>query len=323
MSETMNLGAIRSQVETYLLNTSTDTNSLSWPVSEINGYINEGVLYTQQVTNWFEEFDNIVCTASVSTYTASPRIHQFSRLTWDASFLPQTNEYELDRDDPSWRAAPVNNPFRFYFPQFGQQATIAPYPTPSQNGVSYTFSQELGAVCNMTLVDGVTIDPNISFSQEIGIVIEDQDPNRSVLFFQPDIGNDPFATVDNPTGDLGELIAYSTDELNIGLGYVRLPDTMVNDTDIPQLPAQTHYALAFYATMKCFTREGEFQDVALAQQWFLAYSDWMEAVLENKARWWSTRVRSLEPYEEGSLFAKRLNAIGYPMQLDLKPSYGS
>lgn len=316
----MSLGTIRSQVETYLLNTSTDANSLSWTVAEINGYINEGVLYTQMVTNWFEEFDNVVCTASVSTYTANARVHQFSRLTWDATFLPQTNEYELDRDDPSWRAASPNNPFRFYFPQFGQQATIAPYPTPSQDGVSYSFSQELGVTCSMTLADGVTLDPNISFSQETGVIICDQDPNRSVMFFENDVGNDPF---DTTSQDLGTMIAYSTDELNIGIAYVRNPDVLVNDTDIPQLPAQTHFALVPYAVMKCFTREGEFQDLDLAKQWFLAYSDWMEAVLENKARWWSTRVRSLEPYEEGSLFAKRLNAIGYPMQLDLKPSYGS
>lgn len=130
----------------------------------------------------------------------------------------------------------------------------------------------------------------------------------------------PFSTT---SADLGVVIAYSTDELNIGAAFVRLPDTMVLDTDTPQLPVQCHYALVMYALMKCFVREGEFQDLQLASQWFAAYGDWMEAVLENKSRYWSTRVRSLEPFEEGSLFAQRLNAIGYPLQLDLKPSYGS
>jgi hypothetical protein len=319
LSESLNLGAIRAQVETYLLNTSTDANSLSWGVQEINDYINEGVFYTQQVTGWFEEFSNITCTASVSTYTAANSVYQFQRLTWDRVFLPQTNEYELDRDDPSWRAAPANNPFRFYFPQMGQQYQITPYPTPSQNGVSYTASQETGVVAQL-LNDLGQPDNTYSFSQETGIVIGVSDTNGAIIYFRPDFISNPFTTV---SADVGELQIYSTDELNIGAAVVRIPDTMVLDTDTPQLPVQCHFGLVFWAVMKCFLREGEFQDLELAQVWFQAYGDWMEAVLENKARWWSTRVRSLEPFEEGSLFAQRMNSIGYPLQLDLKPSYGT
>ena len=507
MSESLNLGAIRSQAEIYLLNTSTDTASLSWSIAELNSYINEGVLYTQMMTEWFEEFDNLLCTASVSTYTANPRVHQFQRFTFDAQFMPQTNEYELDRDDPSWRSARPNTPFRFYFPQFGQQPLIVPYPTPKDNGVGYICSLELGAVagmgtegsfvvsdnfirsalgpnytpvsvgpagpsfqivsnqivcesatsdpndfllynvapsadqyaeitlafdfgnnfsslgplvrgsslgCYSLLIGGTGIvtlnrvasgvvtnlgtafgvaisgdtwklsitgstlnvyrngtlyapfsgivdttfatgqpgicgsgylpgtlpnavygtfwqaqvfglseapsvpDPNITFSQETGIVIEDQDPNRSLVLFQVDLPTNPFLSTSR---EYGELIVYSTDENNIGTSYVRLPDTLVLDTDTPQLPVQTHLGLVMYTMMKCFAREGEFQDLALAKSWFDAYADWMESVLENKARWFSTRVRSLEPYENGSLFLKRLNALGYPMQMDLQPSY--
>jgi len=320
VSESLNLGAIRSQVETYLLNTSTDVNSLSWPVSEINSYINEAVLYTQLVTLWFEEFSNITCTATVSTYTAPPTIYQFERLTWDRVFLPQTNEYELDRDDPSWRAAPPNNPFRFYFPQMGQQYQIVPYPTPLQNGVDYSpFSQEVGAVANFLGPDGITPEIGFSFSQENGIVIGVSDTNGAIILFRPDVVANPFTTT---SAELGELVIYSTDELNLGLAYKRLPDLLVVDTDTPQLPIQCHFGLVLYTLMKCFHREGEFQDIDLAMQWFTAYGDWMESVLENKARWWSTRVRSFEPFEEGSLFAQRMNAIGFPLQLDLKPSYG-
>jgi hypothetical protein len=319
MSESLNLGAIRSQVEIYLMNTSIDLNSLSWGATELNGYINEAVLYTQQITGWFEEFANVVCTASVSTYTAPATAYQFARLTWDRVFLPQTNEYELDRDDPSWRLAPANNPFRFYFPQMGQQYQISPYPTPSQNGFSYTMVPELGVTAKFTLADGVTVDSSYQFNQEFGAIIGVADTNGAIIMFRPDFISNPFTTV---SAELGVMCIYSTDELNIGLAFTRIPDLLVIDTDTPQLPAQSHLGLVFYALMKCFMREGEFQDQELAKEWFMVYADWMEAVLENKARWWSTRVRSLEPFEEGSLFAQRLNAIGYPLQLDLKPSYG-
>lgn len=325
MSLSLTLAQIRSEAQAYLMNTSTDLNSLSWSANELNGYINEAVLYTQQVTLWFEEFSNVVCTATtVSTYTAPPSVYQFQRLTWDRVFLPQTNEYELDRDDPSWRLASPNNPFRFYFPQFGQQPLIVPYPTPSQNGISYVASQEFGVVAQL-LNDQALPDNTYFFTQEFGIVIGMADTNGSIILFQPDVVSDPFIPfkgVNASSPDLGELQIYSTDELNLGIAYVRLPDTMVLDADVPQLPVQCHYALVFYTLMKCFVREGEFQDLQTGAQWFAAYGDWMESVLENKARWWSTRVKSLEPYEEGSLFAQRLNAIGFPLQLDLKPSYG-
>ena len=308
------------------MNTSPDVNSLSWSVAELNGYINEAVLYTQQVTQWFEEFANVVCTASQSTYTGPNTVYQYGRITWDRDFLPQTNEYELDRDDPSWRLAKPNiSPYRFYFPQMGQQYQIVPYPTPSQDGYQYApFSQELGVVAEFKNADGTTPDTSYTFNQETGIVIGVADTNGAIIMFRPDVVADPFIPskvtyAANP--DLGELQMYSTDELNIGTSFVRIPDTMVNDADVPQLPAQCHFALVCYAVMKCFVREGEFQDLQLAAQWFQAYGDWIESVLENKARWWATRVRSLEPFEEGSLFAKRLNAIGYPLQIDLQPSY--
>lgn len=301
------------------MNTSTDVNSLSWSIPELNTYINEAVFYTQQVTQWFQEFDNIVLSSGVSPYTASSKVYQFLRMTFDGVFLAQTNEYELDRDDPSWRAAPPNNPFRFYFPQMSQNFQIAPYPTPSQNGYQYTASQETGVVAKFTTADGVTADTGYTFNQEFGIVIGVADMNRAIILFQPDKIANPFTTA---SADLGELVLYNTDELNLGMAFVRIPDTLVLDTDTPQLPVHCHFGLVFYTLMKCFVREGEFQDLQLAGAWFQAYGDWMESVLENKARWWPTRVRSMEPFEEGSLFSKALNAIGLPNQLDLKPSYG-
>jgi hypothetical protein len=319
LSEQLNLGTIRSQVETYLMNTSTDVNSLSWSVAEINSYVNEAVLYTQQICQWFEEFGNIVCTSSQPFYQGPLSAYQYTRLTWDREFLPQTNEYELDRDDPSWRQAPPNNPFRFYFPLMGQQYTIGPYPTPSQNGYQYTASQEFGVVAEFTNADGLTADTSYTFNQEYGIVTGVADTQGAIIMFRPDVIANPFTQV---SPDVGELQVYSTDELNIGAAYVRIPDTLVLDTDTPQLPVHCHFALVMYAMMKCFTREGEFQDLDLAKAWFMAYGDWMESVLENKGRWWATRVRSLEPFEPGSLFSKRLMAVGYPLQLNLKPSYG-
>lgn len=311
----MNLGELRSRTQTYLLNTSSDSASLSWSSSELDGYLNEGIFYTQQMTLWYEDWDNVLCTASTSTYTGPKHAYQYSRLTWDRNFLPQTNEYELDRDDPSWRQASPGTPFRFYYPQMSQNYLIAPYPTPLTSGPNYVANQEIGVVTQM--YDTALNDGTFSFTSELGVVIEGPlGPNESLLAYRCDRSNNPFASA-----ELGGLVRYTTDESNVGLAFVRIPDLLVSDSDTPQLPTQCHLAIVFYALMKCFNREGEFQDIALAQSWFSAYGDWMEAVLENKARWYSTRVKSMEPFEEGSLFAKRLMSIGYPMQIDLQPSY--
>src|SRR5882757_4336880 len=221
MSEVLNKGQIRSIIETYLMNTSSDVNSLSWSIAELDGYINEATLYSQQITQFYEDFENIVCTASVSTYTGSPRVYQYQRMTWDRDFLPQTNEYELDRDDPSWRAAPPNNPFRFYFPQQSQNYTIVPYPTPSQTGTSYTASQELGVVAELTLADGVTPDSTYVFNQEVGIVIGMADTQGAILMFRPDVVSNPFPLGNFANPDLGELQIFSTDELNLGAAFIR------------------------------------------------------------------------------------------------------
>lgn len=316
----MNLGLIRSETQTFLMNTQVDPNSFSWPVAELNDYINEAAFYTQQVTEYFQDTANIVCTASVGTYTAPPSAYQFQRLTWDRFFLPQTNYYQLDKDDPSWRLASPNNPFRFYFPQLNQNFQISPYPTPSQNGVDFSpFSSERGTVVEVT-ADGSTPEVGYTFNQEVGTVIGLTDTNGSLIRFLPDLIVNPFTTL---SSDLGDLQLFSTDELNLGLIFTRIPDTMVLDTDFPQLPLECHYPLVFYSLMKCFMREGEFQDIKAAQGWFMVYGDWMESVLEAQKIRWPTRVKSLEPYEEGSLFKKALSAIGYPLQLNLKPSYGA
>lgn len=49
MPLSMNLGIIRSEVQTFLMNTSTDAASLTWTPSILNAYINEAALYTQQI----------------------------------------------------------------------------------------------------------------------------------------------------------------------------------------------------------------------------------------------------------------------------------
>lgn len=90
----MNLSSIRSQAKIYLMGTSTDTASIAWSDAELNRYANEGTLYIQQISEFYQDSDNKVVTSGTSTYSAPSLEHQFIRLAFDRQLVPQTNEYE-------------------------------------------------------------------------------------------------------------------------------------------------------------------------------------------------------------------------------------
>jgi hypothetical protein len=305
-ADQMNLGQIRSLARTYLMNTSSDTNSFSWSDAELNAYANEGVFYVQQLTEFTMANGNTPVVAEQSTYMGPDDQYQFVRLTFDRENITQTNYYELDRDTFSnWRNDPEGSPQRFYMPQFNE---IAVYPTPIASGTIYQFNSELGTIIEVTGDDGVTPDTNYSFSSEVGTLTGYSDTVGALNHFIVD----PLYVLDPFSVDVGTLISFSTDEGNLSHTYVIQPQTLVNDTDIPQLPPQCGMALVQYVVMRAFARDGEFQDLNLAQAWFTAFSDWMSSVMDAQGKDWPTRVKSLEPYETGNVFSARLRNVGAP-----------
>lgn len=302
----MNLGQIRSQVKTYLFSTSTDSNSLGWTDAELNSYINEALFYIQQVSDFCMDTVNASVVANQSTYGSPANTDQFVRITFDRYAIQQTNEYELDRDtNSSWRNTPAGQPCRFYFPQYN---LVTLYPIPSVNGVSYGLSRELGVVIEVLSDDGITVDPETALSANLGVEIGMTDLSACLIAIKRDSQSPYYAL----SPDFGTLISFSTDEKNLGVIYLTDPDTLVTDSDVPQLPIYSHYASVLYAVMRALAREGEYQDLNAAQQWFDAFSDWMESTLMVRAKEWPTRVRSLEPYKQGNIFSERLRNVGMP-----------
>lgn len=294
----MNLSQIRSQVRTYLMNTSTDTASLSWTDAELNRYINEAVFYVQQLGEWYVDCENTVVVAGTSTYTAPSNEHQFIRQSWDRSVLPQTNEYELDRDTYStWRAQPQGSPAAFYRPNLNQ---VALYPAPNTTGDQITFASEVGVLVQ------ITGDVLYTVSGEFGVVVELTDDLTSLTQFRSDYA----ILLDSVSPQWGTMIRFTSDEGNISSIFVAIPQQLQFDSDIPQLPVYAHFAFVAYATMKAFARDGEYQDLNLAKAWFATFTDWMEAAMSIIE--WPTRVLSLEPWTTGSILKRRMESIGYP-----------
>ena len=168
------------------------------------------------------------------------------------------------------------------------------------------MSGELGLVDEFT-VDGTTPDSTYMVGSELGVVTGLSDTNGALILFETDSDN-----LSGTSPELGLVIDYETDEGNVSLIYAAQPDQLVNDTDIPQLPAFAQPAIVQYVVMRAFARDGEFQDLTLAQAWFAAFSDWMESTMDAHGKEWPTRVKSLEPYTTGNVFAARLRNVGPP-----------
>ena len=307
MSNGLTLGQMRSEVREYLLNT--DVGSPVWTDAELNSYINEGVFYVQQLSQSFWDMNVTQTIANQADYNAPDNQYQFIRLTWDRQFLPQTNEYELDRDTTSaWRGDPNGSPARFYLKQFN---IVSLYPKPDTTGLAYQASpNEFGEIRYFTLADGMTIDSSFTFSQELGIVTRMVDATGGNIITlwpnQQDRFSDP---------ELGIVVDYLTDTGNLAFMHVAQPDTLTSDAHIPQFQETFHPAVIYYALMRCFLRDGEFQDLEAATAWYQAFLDWMDAALSAGAKEFPTMVKSAEPYGVGNILNGRLQAVGPPSQL--------
>lgn len=306
MSIGLTRGQIRSEVRTYLANI--DLNQAGWTEAELESYMDEGAFYIQQLASSFWDYAVTPAVASQADYSLPDNCYQLIRTTFDRQFLPQTTEYELDRDTSSaWRGDPTGRPARFYLKQFNQ---VSLYQVPRTSGNSYSASQETGEALNFTLPDNVTLDTSFSFSSNFGVVVQMTNTSgSSIIRFSPD----PQNRFMNP--DLGIVIGFADDTQNLGFMFLAQTDTMTDDTQSPQLDQPLHPAMVYYTLMRCFAREGEFQDMELANAWYQAFLDWMDAALQAGAKEFPTMVKSAEPYGIGNILNGRLQAVGPPSQM--------
>jgi len=308
MAFSLTLAQIRNEVRGYLMNV--DSLQAGWSDTELNTYINEGVFYIQQIAEYFWDFGVAETILNQRDYAAPDNQYQFIRLTFSQEFLPQTTEYELDRDtNSSWRGNPTGTPARFYMSQHNQ---VSLYPVPNANGPSYSASPETGEALYFTLADGVTRDSTFftPFSQETGCICQlGNNAGQSIIKFKADALN----RFNSP--DYGIVVGYQNDLNNLGFMYLAMPDTMTDDAHIPQIQETGQPAIVYYTLMRCFARDGEFQDLELAGAWWQAFMDWMESALQVQAWEFPQRVKSAEPFQQGNILQGRLQAVGPPSQL--------
>jgi hypothetical protein len=171
-------------------------------------------------------------------------------------------------------------------------------------------TSNIGEVQNFTLPDNVTLDTSFSFSSEFGVVTQLINTSGSSMNrFEPD----PQNRFSNP--DYGLVIAFADETQNLSFMFVAQTDTMTDDSQSPQFQETFHPAMVYYTLMRCFARDGEFQDIEVATAWYQAFLDWMDSALQADAKEFPTMVKSAEPYGIGNVLNGRLQAVGPPSQL--------
>lgn len=306
MATGLTRGQIRTEVRAYLMNV--DLNQAGWTDAELNLYMDEGAFYIQQLTNSLWDYTVIPVVASQADYNLPDNAYQLVRSCFDRQFLPQTTEYELDRDTSSaWRGDPTGTPCRFYLKQFNVASL---YQKPRTSGNSYSASQETGEAANFTLPNNVTVDTSFVFSSNFGCVTQlINTSGSSVNRFEAD----PQNRFVNP--DYGIVVAFADETQNLSFMFVAQTDTMFDDSQSPQFQESFHPAMVYYTLMRCFARDGEFQDLEIATAWYQAFLDWMDAALQAGAKEFPTMVKSAEPYGVGNILSARLQAVGPPSQM--------
>jgi len=308
----MNLNTLSTEIREELQ----ETSASEWTAAEVTGYLNDGCRLIARLLEWYQKTANLVPVVGQQDYTLPTDVLRLQRVSYDRQFLPETTQYELDRDEGNWRAAGNNDPIRHFEKQWD---TLSSYPKPKTAGNTVSFDSELGVVTVVEDPSG-TPDPDVTFDSELGTIIAVEDSEGGQIRFEQDFAADPFST-GNP--ELGIVIDYDTDEGNFGLFYSALPDQLSASTDSPQLPTFVHPALVPYTVFRCLSREGPHQDIQLALEYFNDFGDWMTGVMELKNRRWPEGGKELSPAIPGSVFEKRLNEIGYgdPLRTTLKAHY--
>ena len=278
-----------------------EDSAQEWSDVELLRFLNDGAYLIQQFCGWYQRTENIVPVVGQQDYTLPDDIHKIICARFDRAFLPQTTQYELERDAGNWRGTANGTPIRHFEKAWD---TISLYPKPNVAGTTVTLDSEFGIVIRAENPSGTT-DPDVTMDSEFGVVIAVEDSDGGQIRMEGDVEG-----ILGQSHDLGCVVAWSDDEDNLGLVYEALPDILADNTDVPQMPTFVQPALVPYVTFRAFKREGPMQDLALAEFYFADFADWMEVVLEKQERQWPDSAVNLEPTRIGSRFERRLNEIG-------------
>jgi len=229
-----------------------DPSEAIWTSDEKLAYANECLDYLVEKVKYLEDYRDYALISGTYLYTVDDDVVEIERVEYNGKHILPLSPNELKDYDINYLYE--TGEVRRWYP-FGTRK-IGYYKTPTWTADYSTFDTDWGELIYYES-DGDTV----TFDSEYGIVIDvDSDESGWVYYFVPDDG-------------FGEAIYIDEAAYTVNHRIVKRPARLVNDDDIPELPAWFHRLIAFFIAWKCLDRDSPGRDDNLAAFWSAIYTD--------------------------------------------------
>ena len=247
----MTFGDILDQTFSRLTEFSATAPNL-WSRGEVTDNVNEGQIdFIRKTECLWKLYHQIKIVANQTDYALPADCMLLKRVLFDnkTEINPLTWE-ELDIDDTNWEAdSAVDVPDWFYLYDF---TTLKLTPKPSTTGTALAIFTDTGKIIQVD-VDGV----KQTFSSNYGKITGIAESSSGFHYIN---------------SDTGKIVQILDGLSNMTIFYIKYPDTLSDDGDIPEIASPWHRALIYYALWMCLKKEGEGQELTRANKYLGRYN---------------------------------------------------
>jgi hypothetical protein len=223
-----------------------------WTQAELKSYANQCLEDLARDVKYLEDYRDYVLTSDTTLYDIDDDIIEIRRVEYNGKHILPLAAHELYEYDSAWLNE--SGEIRRWYPR--GYTKVGYYKKPSWTADESTFDVEYGMV-NDSSGGGYTH----SYSSEYGIVVDvESSEDDDSIYFYPDAG-------------YGELVLCDEDALTVNHRVIFTPAALVNDADIPDLPAWCHQGIVYYICWKALDMEGPAYKPDLAAVWQALYLD--------------------------------------------------
>ena len=241
-----------SDISTYTGNLLSDPSEAIWTGDEKLTYANECQDNLAETVKFLHDYRDYALVDGTYLYTTDPDVVEIERFEYNGRHILPLSPNELKDYDINYLYE--TGEIRRWYPWGTQKWGV--YKTPDWTADYATFDGDYGILIDIEYsTDTVTVDT------EWGLVIDiDRDESGDVFYFVDDHG-------------FGEIILIDEAALTVNMRVVERPKQLVEDEDIPEIPAWFHRIIVFYIIWRCLERDSPGRNEKLAAFWKLFYDD--------------------------------------------------
>ena len=225
--------------------------------AQVDRLINDAVREIARMTGCLEKRYLAEVTSGTAQYTLPADMYEPFRVAWDEKRLEGTSAAYLDHMDGGWRSR-SGDPVAFLVDHETQSPlTVRLYKEPSADGAKATGSSEYGVTSRMVDSSGAF---TYTFTADTTANADHTDADLGVICQVSESDGDPSYVMDAEYGVMTDMTFYDG---NLEVWSKKAPATLSADTDVPDIPAHTHIAVAFLAASRALEFDDEVENPEL------------------------------------------------------------